>query len=267
MNFKTRQFLGLLAGTTLAALPAGAIQVDELLYQGSGGATPDPSALSGTVSMTFSDGVLTISLRNTSAYVGTDGAGNLLTGLGFVLPSGMIVTGGGVGVGTGSTAYEKNGDVIGGAGFDVSGEWGYRNNTAPGQPLNAQTITGDVTTQVAAMGSAYTDVAFSSTPVRKPAELAGPEFGLLSAALDRSAAGGLYAIQDSVIIRLLVSGSYEGDLVNYIDDHTVVLAFASPDSSTAHQSVPDAGATAALLGLGLTWISWSKRRLANAQPT
>jgi hypothetical protein len=266
MKLRNSHLFGVLAGAALlSGNPARAIQVDEILYQAADGATPDPTALSGVVSMTYSGGILTINLKNTSGYVGIDGAGNLLTGIGFTLPSGMVITAGGVVVGIGSTAYEKQGEILGGAGFDISGEWGYRNNTAPGQPLNAQTISGDITTQVAAMGSAFTDVAFSSTPVRKPAELAGPEFGLLSGSVDRSAAGGQYSIQDSVIIQLALAGAYEGNLVDFIDDNTVVLAFSSPDSSRASNipppnNVPDSGATAGLLGLGVAATGMLRRK-------
>lgn len=243
----TTRLLSILAGSLLAGTSALALQIEGVAYQAGSGATRD---LSTSVDMAYAGGILTINLRSTSG----SGSGDLLTGLGFVLPDGMVVQSGSIVSGSGSTAYGGNGTTLAPSGFNASGERGYRIDGTPfnGQkqgfrsdasanPSKVQTMAGG--TSVASMG--------------------GGDFGLRCAALDRSVAIGLNSTQDGVVIRLALSGAYNGDLVDYINDHTVILAFASPAAAPPGafpvQNVPEAGTTAGLLALGLAGLGFVRR--------
>ena len=89
---------------------ADTINVDQVLYQSGGVA--DANLLSGTVNMSLAGNVLTIILRNTSQNGAGDGAGILLTGIGFQLPTGVSITGGSAVIGSGSTAVNFAGTNV-----------------------------------------------------------------------------------------------------------------------------------------------------------
>jgi len=111
-----------------------------------------------------------------------------------------------------------------------------------------------VNTAVSSMTST-SDIKFQPGQLLPPEVLNGPEFGLLSAAVSPSEAGGLNAITDSVTITLNLSGTITGDLLAFIDSHDVVLSFASPNT------VPEGGSTAILLGLALLGFGGLRRKL------
>ena len=73
----------------LSVGPAAAapITVDEILSD----STTNAALLSGTIDMTLSGNTLTIILTNTSADAAGSGAGILLTGIGFQLPTGVAI--------------------------------------------------------------------------------------------------------------------------------------------------------------------------------
>lgn len=231
---------------------AASVSYDEVIFEDSGQPGFDSSVLAGSVDMTFSSGVLTVVLTNTSTGVTNgDASTNLLTGIGFNLPSGVSIGSGSVAVTSGSSGVNWSGT----GGDDVSGEWGYDNDPLDSGPFQNPAITASsVNTATTAMVASSSDK-FSSTPLFNPATLDGPEFGLLSGSVADSTAGGLYAVQDSVTLSLNLSGSYSGDLVQFIDGNDVVLSWGSPNSST----VPEP-ATMAVIGAGLVGLGVLRRR-------
>jgi len=229
----------------VSAVPIG---VDQIIFQSGDG---DPAALHGTVNMTVSGNTLTIVLRNTSTDTGaTPGSFNLLTGVAFNLPTGVTIGSGSAALTAGSTGVNWDNTVLGN---NVSQEWGYDNNPISNGPFQDVT-TLDVNTAVSSMTST-SDIKFQPGQLLPPEVLNGPEFGLLSAAVSPSEAGGLNAITDSVTITLNLSGTITGDLLAFIDSHDVVLSFASPNT------VPEGGSTAILLGLALLGFGGLRRKL------
>src|SRR5262245_31475370 len=87
-----RRFATLILAAGFVALPLQAVAipvvVDEVIVQGGG----DSSVLSGTANFTVSGNTLTIILANTSSgATGGTAATNLLTGIGFNLPTGVTI--------------------------------------------------------------------------------------------------------------------------------------------------------------------------------
>src|SRR6185436_12908021 len=124
---------------------------------------------SGTVNMSLSGSVLTINLRNTSLDSAGSGAGILLTGLGFNLPTGVYIGSGSANMGS-STAIGFTKPASG----NVSSEWGYDN-----APLNSGALLGHaVNTAVSSMES-QTTTTFALGSLGKPDDLGGPDFGLI----------------------------------------------------------------------------------------
>ncbi len=241
--------LGILAVVGLAMQASAVpISVDQIIYENTGGG--NPAALAGTVNMSVSGSTLTIVLRNTSTATGaTPGSFNLLTGVGFNLPTGVTIGSGSAALTAGSTGVNWNSAVLGN---NVSQEWGYDNNVTSGPFQDVTTL--DVNTAVSAMTSS-SDSKFQAGQLLPPEVLNGPEMGLLSAAVSTSEAGGLYAITDSVTISVNLSGSYGGDLLAFIQANPVVLSFASPNA------VPEGGSTAIMLGLALLGFGGLRRKL------
>jgi hypothetical protein len=237
------------------ALQAGAVSitVDQIIFQNTGG---DPTHLAGTVDMTLSGSTLTIVLKNTSTATGTDGAFNLLTGLGFSLPNGVTIGSGSAALTAGSTGVNWNNAVLGN---NVSQEWGYDNNVTSGPFQDVTTL--NPNTSVSSM-VASSDTQFQAGELLPPTTLDGPEFGLLSSAVPTSAAGGLNAIRDSVTITINLSGTIPSNLLNRINDGDVVLSFGSPDSGPGTH-VPDGGSTMIILGMAMVGLESLRRKLGH----
>lgn len=206
---------------------AASITVDEIIYNNSPATN---SSINGTVDMTLAGNILTIVLTNTTSEVASlDAANNLLTGVGFDLPSSVDVVGGTATSAGGASNINFNSSIT-----NVSGEWGY-GNSKQGQFNNAiSSIDAIVATLVAS-----TDNKFDPNKVENPDNLAGPEFGLLSASVDASVAGGLNAIQDSITIAVILSGTLPSNLLDQIEAGDVVISFGSSNSSVITTPPPD----------------------------
>jgi hypothetical protein len=235
--FKYSGLATLVLALFAATSSADTINVDQVLYQSGGVA--DASLLSGTVNMTLVGNVLTITLTNTSQDGAGDGAGILLTGIGFQLPTGVSIsaTGDTAVIATGSTAV----NFAGGAGTNVSQEWGFDAN-----PLNSGVFQSGITgllsynSVVGSMESITTDQ-FASGSLGGSPGLNGPDFGLISAK-ETGSIGNQAAIRDSIVITLNLSGTIPSNLLTTINNGNVGLSFGSPDT------VPEP-ATSALLAL------------------
>ena len=95
--------------------------------------------------------------------------------------------------------------------------------------------------------AADTSSTFGGGSLKKPDDLAGPDFGLLAKGGN---AGGIAAISDSILITLKLNGTYTGsDLVGDINNGVVAVTFGSPTG------VPDGGATLVLLSAGLLGLA------------
>lgn len=221
------------------------ITVDQILYDAT---STNPAFLSGTVDMTVNGNILTIILTNTSADAAGDGAGILLTGIGFQLPSNVQITGGTVSAPLGAVNFGGAPPV------NVSQEWGYDNN-----PLNSGAFQAapalTYTTVVSSMTSTSTDQFASGSLDGNPPGMAGPDWGIISALETGSLGSGNEAIKNYAVITLTLSGAVSLDA---IQRGNVGLSFGSP------KSVPEP-ATLALLLPGLAAAYAARRRKAKLQ--
>lgn len=250
---------GLIAIVMPLSAQAVSITVDEIIYEG---ADTDTSVLAGSIDMQLVNGNLVVTLTNTSTAVASaDAASNLLTGLGFNLPTGVFI-------GSGNAAVAAGSNTLGFSGSDVSGEWGYDNSpldSGPFQRVPEGIAYSDVNTTITTM-EASTTSAFNPNPLLSPDGLAGPEFGLLSNNVDAGVAGGLAAIQSSIVFEVALDGLADYllanpnfDLLAWIESQDVVISFGSPDQSAAAVSESPA---LIMLGLGILGLTLRARKRA-----
>lgn len=197
----------------------------------------DASGLSAEAEFTLLGGgtQLQVRLRNTSTGVpvGFNAADQLLTGISFDLGAPGLnggdptITGGSIV--TGASSFSINFSVMNvGANADVGGEWGYGNSDVSGNLFNFIS------------GNAAGTTAFGGPNLDGPANLNGPQAGLVSAAMPVSL-GGMGAIQDEVIATLNLSQAI-ADL-SFLD-HGVQVEFGS---DAAFIFVPTPGAAGVML--------------------
>lgn len=233
-------FIGL-PSTSHAAL----VTIDGIVGQGD-----TPFGVSGTADFNYSANVLTILLTNTSpGFTSTvTGAGIILTGIGFSLPSSIYITGGAVAIAGGSVAVPADSFT------SLDFLWGYQNTSAGPNPSSSGFLVGNPfgpvnTTALTINGNSISGLLPSGT-----GNVDGPSYGLVSPTGDP---GGLYAVRDSILLTLDLSGALGGSWFSDIENGTVVLAFGSPTTVP----VPEPG-TMMLLGGGLGGLAaWGRKRV------
>lgn len=226
------------------------LSIDQIIYQPSAGL--DEMQLHASATAEVVGNALTITLTNTSGFTGGNSSGLLLTGIGFELPTGVMLTNGGAYVAGGSTGYYKIGNTSyslpGGA--NLSGEWGGGSPGGSGPFANVATLNVDYV--AATLQSAFYDGSpFDSSQILKnPADVNGPEFGLLSN--NFANAGGLGYVKDSLTLTWIWTGT--GLTTDFLNNGNVVVSFGSPTAVVPEPS------TLLLLGSGLLMIGGLGRR-------
>ncbi len=213
------------------------------------GQSDTPLGVNGTANFTYSANTLTILLTNTSpsSTDTTTGAGILLTGIGFSLPSNIYITGGAVAIGSGSTA------VPAGSFTSLDFRWGYQNTSAGPNPSSSGFLVGNPYGAVNTTALTINGASISGLLPNGTGNVNGPSYGLVSATGNP---GGLYAVRSSILLTLNLSGALGGNWWNDIQNGTVVLAFGSPTTTP----VPEPG-TMMLLGGGLVGLAaWGRKR-------
>ncbi len=252
--FKNSILVAFILALFAARASAGAITVDQVLYQSD---IANSNLLSGTVDMTFASNTntLTIVLTNTSSDLAGDGAGILLTGLGFQLPTGVSIASGTAVI----APYSTGVNFTGVAGTDVSKEWGYDNS-----PLNSGVFQSGLfglltyNTVVGSMVSITTNQFAAGSIDNAPPGLAGPDFGLVSKSETGALGNGNEAIRSSIIITLVLTGA-SLNLVDSINAGSVGVSFGSPNA------VPEPPLLSLLLVPGLAGLYLARKRAASVQ--
>ena len=207
------------------------LNVDQFIYQGSGGGTTvNPALLSGTIDVTSSGSTLTILLRNTSpdnAFVGGGApATMLLTGFGLQLP-GLDIVSGTVSVNGGSTALNFD---VGQSATNISNQWEYANGVIDGYSLAGVLAVDSITSSVHNGASTR----FAGPP---PVNADGPGYGALSAS-ETQFGTSTPGVNDTIKFVLTLNGTAPSP--SAINAGNVVLAFGSPDHATGVIPEPSA---------------------------
>lgn len=195
----------------------------------------DPSGLSAEVEVTLGAGgtSLDFRIRNTSTAVpmGFDESDQLLTGVSFILPMGVTLTGGSAVVGPSSASVNFDGGSAG-PGDNIGGEWGWGNTTTSGSLGNA--ISGNTSGMTA----------FGGPNLDGPSNLNGPQGGLVSAS-EPVPLSGLGAIKDEILVTVTLNQALAdlGFLSNGLQ-----VEYGS-DAAFLYIPTPGAGAILALSGL------------------
>jgi hypothetical protein len=231
---------------------ASFITVDEYIYKSGDMSQAQAQNLSANVDMTWNEGagLLTIILTNTSGLTtGTTAtASNVLTGLGFNLPSGVTIVDT---AGQNSSVSLTSGSTVVQGGTFSQDTWGWESGVTGGHFYTVPDIT--VNAAVSAM-AADSSITFGGG---NKAVLDGPDYGLLSGSGSPGPAGRA-AIQSSVTIYLYLSGVPEGSkLLSYIDANGVVAEFGSPDTVVQKTPLP---ISILLLAPGLAGLVIFRRR-------
>jgi hypothetical protein len=241
----------LAVAVAMAVAPSGfaaLLTVDQIIFQSVSGI--NSSLLSGTIDYTASGNTATIVLTNTSsdaAFTNSSSpAAMLLSNFGLQLP-GVDIVSGTVSVTLGSTALNFD---AGQSLTNISNQYNYANQSADGFNLAGVLVTD---TYVSSVNNGQS-TRFAGPP---PVTIDGPDYGALSA-LETQFGSSTAAVQDSVTLVLNFDGAAPSfDTVNA---GNVVLSFGSPDTVGGGGHVPDGGATAALLGLGLAGLGGLRAR-------
>ena len=232
---------------------------DDVIYESGA----DSSVYRANIDMELTGSTLTVKLQNVSTGDAGESSADLLTGLGFDLPTGISILGGtamldrlfpGDPAVTGAYSIGPA-DFILSEGQFVSGEWGWGQGIGQFNTVVPGMVDWDISCMQASTASA-----FSPTSLAPPSGLDGPEFGLLSRSLSPSEAGGLNYIQDALTFELDLGGDLSGwtsgDLIDFIDDGDVIIAFGSPTT------IPDASTLFLLGSACLAGFAISRKRSA-----
>jgi len=241
--------VGIASATAGSMNPAsGAILTyDRVIYEADD--SLDPAKLSGQIEMSYdsSANVLTISLQNTSQNItGLDGSKVLLSGLGFNLPSGLAPVFSGTKLGANNVTAGSGSTLVNfPSGADLNQQWGYDfvdggissgNHFASGEPkMGALEVNTSIGSHQNDMRNVKKGQRQTFAGEAEPS--ASPDYGLLSDN-QLSFGGGQAAVQDSVTISMLLSGSYMGELIDAIDDNDMVLMFGSADTAYSQSPPP-----------------------------
>lgn len=221
---------------------AVAISYDETLYQTSAG---DPSQLMANVDMSVSGTTLSITLQNISLAGAADPAAlasSMISGVAFNLPSGVTITAGSI---TPIGTQSPNPWNL----TTANQQWGYANDGTGGSLDHA-----------ALSYNAEASTLSSDAPTRfdnSSGNSDGLNYGAVS---DNITPPGSPNVRDTIQLDLTLLNANGFDLtglVPYIDEHPVAVIFGSANSTT----VPDGGATVALLGMALAGLGGLARRL------
>jgi len=237
---------------------AVSVSYDEIIFQAGG--TLDPTRLSGTVDMSFSGSTLTIILTNTSLNAGGSLSQNLLTGLGFNLPRGLTINTSATNtvISLTDTVAPPPNDFVSPSGSINDTRWGY---TTSGPLAGFKTVAngglvtgGRVNVDIGTVQSMI-DRDFNNQ-LKPLAAVQGPNYGILSSSSGYAGCtSGLPCVIDSLTFNIQLSGSYSGDLVSWIDNHYMVLAFGSPAPAVPEPT------SLLLLGSGLLALGLYRRLL------
>ncbi len=247
--------IGLLFLGGSAATPVDAsiieVEVDQILVEIDGN---DYSALSVSVWATFTSPVLTIEVTNntsekTTGPTASENAGNLLTGLGFNLPSGVDIVDT-----SGSDSSVSLYDLLGLKESKVVNKplpftqdaWGY-GNSASGHLTDLGVLPVDTT-----LSSLSADASTTFAGSHHSA-LHGIGFGLQSLG-GNAGPGGQPAIKDHVTFTLHLTGlndfyKLDDNLIDFINDNPVVAVFGSPSSP-----IPEPASFVVWFLIGISWV-------------
>lgn len=245
----TRGGAGFAAALLLMTVGVSSVEANQFTFSASGtNNIPNPISASVTFNTNDVTGTLTVVLTNTYATQIKAGGADALTGVYFnlvgasaVSPTSAALTAGSVML-PGTTSAST-----------IGANWGYITapSGVPGVPA------GDVAIGSTGLVGGSGNYDFTGAYHKSPGYLDGPSYGILGNAADTY--GGFSPLEaTSVTFNLSYSGSISNVTgIAFLYGTSVGEGFIKPPPS-----VPDSGATIALLGLALLGLAAFRRRIA-----